>query len=185
MRKLIVTAACAALALLGMTGCTATSAAVSGGQALWNVSKTDTLLRIYLDGSKAEQSTFKKATTGRSDWKVDGKVSTSPRLRYEIKDPKEVGRITMVAVSIFPELGGDFSHQPEYTVIASNTNDPESQMKPGQTYDLGAPGSGFKVLTLTGQEVSGVTLQPGMKYKLGLTVRADNSETAQVEFKTK
>ena len=47
-----------------------------------------------------------------------------------------------------------------------------------------APAHGQKVIDLTGKDVSGVQLKPGMKYKLNLTVKADHSETAQIFFKT-
>jgi hypothetical protein len=173
------------LGLIGAAaGCSATSGAWEGAKVAMNLSKDSSYVEVALDGQKAEQNTAKKAYTGHSDWKVKDPVATAPRLRYEITKPEKLGRITSVTVSIFQEFRSDYSNQPEFTIVARNP-DPASQMQPNTDYDLANPGAGFRVMDLDGKEVSGVELKPGMKYKLVLTVRADKSETAQVEFKTR
>ena len=171
--------------LLVVAGCSGTSAAITGGRMGLNLAKKDSHLKIWLDGQQAKQTAWKKAVTGYSRFKVKEPVSTAPKLKFEIEDPDKFGRITMVSVSIYQEFEADYSHQADFTIVARDTNNPQAQMKPGVVYDLGNPGPGFKVLNLTNQEVSGVSLEPGKKYKLLLTVRADHSETAQVFFKTK
>ena len=150
-----------------------------------NVVSKNSHLKVQLDGQQAKQNTLKKAATGHSNWTIKNQVNESPKLKYELENPDKFGRITMVAVSIFQEFGADFSHQAEYTIVARDGNNPQAQMKPDTEYDLGNPGSGFKVLDLTGKEVPGVKLTPGKKYSLQLTVKADHSETAAIEFKTK
>ncbi len=171
--------------LMLLAGCSGTGAAITGGRMGMNLLRKDSHLKIKLDGQPAKQTTWKKAATGYSRFKIKEAVSTAPKLQFELENPDKFGRITMVSVSIYQKFEADYSHQAEFTVIARDTNNPEAQMKPGVVYDLGNPGPGFKVLNLTSQEVSGVTLKPGMKYMLALTVRADHSETAQVYFKTK
>jgi hypothetical protein len=169
----------------GIAGCSGTGAAMTGAQLGLNLSKNDTHLRIFLDDVKAAQNTAKKAATGYSEWKIKEPMSTEPKLKFEITKPEKLGRITMVAVAIFQQYEADYSHQAEYTIVAKDTNNPAAQMKPATEYDLGKPGADFKVMDLTSKEVDGVHLKPGLKYKLVLTVRADKSETAQIEFKTK
>jgi hypothetical protein len=168
-----------------MTGCSAGGAASTGGRMGLNLLRKDSHLKVWLDGEQGKQSTLKKAATGYSRFKIKEPVSTSPKLKFEIEDPDKFGRITMVSLQIHQEFEADYSHQAEFTVFAQNTNDPQAQMKPGTEYDLGAPGPDFKVLNLTNAEVAGVTLTPGLKYMLVLTVKADKSETAQVYFETK
>jgi len=175
---------CGVLILAGFAaGCSDYGLGMQGANIGMNLAKDSTYLRIELDGHDAEQNTLKKAYSGYSDWKVKEQVSETPKLKFEITKPDKLGRITMVTVSIFQGFNADYSHQPEFTIVARST-DPESQMKPNTVYDLGNPGSGFRVSNLANQEVTGVTLKPGMKYKLVLTVKADKSESAQVEFKT-
>ncbi len=181
--------AIAIVCLLGslacLTACSATGAAITGAEMGLNLSKTDTHLRIFVDDQKAEQNQAKKAVTGYSNWKVKEPVSTEPKLKFEIIKPEKLGRITMVSVSLFQQYEADYSHQAEFGVNAKDTTEPQAQMKPDTVYDLGKPGEGFKVTDLTGKTVEGVKLKPGLKYKLVLTVKADKSETAQIEFKTK
>ena len=169
----------------GIAGCSGTGAAMTGARMGMNLSKTDTHLRIFLDDEKASQNSAKKAAMGYSEWKIKEPIATEPKLKFEITKPEKLGRITMVAVSIFQQYESDYSHQAEFTIVPKDSTNPAAQMKPETVYDLGKPGEGFKVLDLTGKEVAGVQLKPGLKYKLVLTVRADKSETAQVEFKTK
>jgi len=168
--------------LSGVIGCSGMGTAMTAGRMGLNLKKKDSHLTVMLDGHTAAQNKLKKAASGYSEWKIKEQVSTSPTLRFEIEDPEKFGRITMVAVSIHQQFESDYSHQAEYTVV-SNSNDPMSQMKPGIDYNLGNP-AGFRVIDLTGQTVNGVTLKPGMKYKMTLTVKADHSESAQVEFET-
>jgi len=171
-------------ALVWAAGCSASSAISTTGNMAMNLAKSDTYLRVWLDDQKAEQNLAKKAAVGYSEWKVSEPVSTSPRLKFEIKHPEKLGRITMVSVSVFQQFQADYSHQPDYTVFCKDT-DAESQMKPGVEYALGQPGGKLNVINLQGKTVEGVRLDPGKKYKLVLTVRADKSETAQIEFKTR
>lgn len=171
--------------LLALAGCSGTGAAISGAHLGMNLAKEESYLRLWMDGHKAGQNTLKKAATGYSEWKVKEDTGTKPTLKFEITKPEKFGRITAVIVSIYQQFDADYSHQAEYTIVAKDMNNPQAQMKPGVEYDLGAPGDGFKVMDLTSKEVSGINLIPGKKYKLQLTVRADKSETGQVEFKTK
>ena len=169
--------------LSGVIGCSGMGGAMTAGRMGMNLKKKDSHLAIKLDGQAAAQNKLKKAATGYSEWKIKEQVSTAPTLRFEIEDPEKFGRITKVIVSIHQQFESDYSHQAEFTV-APASQDPMAQMKPGVDYNLGSP-AGYQVMNLTGQTVSGVTLKPGMKYKLSLTVVADRSETAQVEFVTK
>lgn len=169
--------------LSSLMGCSGMGSAMTAGRMGLNLKKKDSRLKISMDGQTAEQNKLKKAMSGYSDWKIKSQVSTSPTLRFEIEEPEKFGRITMVAVNIYQQFESDYSHQAEYTVV-SDSNDPMSQMKPGVDYNLGSP-AGYRVINVSGQTVPGVTLKPGMKYKLSLTVKADHSETAQVEFTTR
>lgn len=176
------------LAVAGMvatTGCSGTSAALTGGKMGWNMMKEDSFLRVNLDGQAAEQNKLKKAATGHSEWKIKEPVSTAPTLSFEITKPDKIGRITWVSVSIYQAFEADYSHQAEFTILSQDTNNPQAQMRPNTPYNLGSPGAGLKVLNLTNQTVNGVSLTPGMKYKMLLTVKADKSETAVIHFKTK
>jgi len=185
MRRLAATMMGLSGLLLTAGGCSGTGAASEGGRMTLNLMRKDTHLRIWLDGQQAKQDTLKKAATGYSRFNIKEQVSTSPKLKFEILDPDKFGRITQVTVSIHQEFEADYSHQPEFTIFARDTNNPQAQMKPGIEYDLGCPGEAFKVIDLTGKEVEGVTLKPGLKHMLVLTVRADKSETGQVYFKTR
>lgn len=171
-------------ALVCAAGCSAGSAISSAGNVAMNLARSEPYLAVWLDGQKAAQNTLKKAAVGYSEWKVDEPVSTSPKLRFEVTKPEKLGRITMVTASVYQQFRADYSHQAEYTVFCKD-NDSEAQMKPGVDYDLGQPGGKLSTINLEGKTVEGVRLEPGKKYKLVLTVKADKSETAQVEFKTK
>lgn len=168
------------MTLSGVIGCSGMGSAMTAGRMGLNLKKKDSHLKIYVDGNVAEQNKLKKAATGYSEWKIKNQVSTSPTLRFEIEEPEKFGRITMVIVGIHQQFESDYSHQAEFT-IAPESNDPMAQMKPGVDYNLGSP-AGYRVTNVSGQTVPGVTLKSGMKYKLSLTVKADHSETAQVEF---
>jgi hypothetical protein len=184
-KRLIAMTTCLSGVLMLIAGCSGSGAASTGGRMGLNLMRKDSHLKVWLDGEEAKQTKWKKAATGYSRFKIKEPVSTAPKLKFEIEDPDKFGRITMVSVSLYQEFEADYSHQAEFTVIASDTNNPQAQMKPGVEYDLGKPGEGFKVLNLTSQEVEGVTLTPGLKYQLTLTVKADKSETAQIFLETK
>lgn len=176
---------CLGLTALALAaGCSGEGAGWEGARIAMNLSRDPSYLRIYLDGQKAEQNTLKKAAMGYSEWKIKEPTGTGPRLRFEITKPEKLGRITMVAISIYQQFQADYSHQAEYTIVAADASS-EAQMRPDTDYDLSAPGSAFKLIDVEGKTVRGVTLKPGLKYKLTLTVKADKSETAQIEFKTK
>lgn len=177
--------AVAALVLPLMVGCSATGAAMTGGQMAWNLSKETTYLRVRLDGQEGKENPLKKAASGWSGWKISDPVSTSPKLEYRITKPEKMGRITVVTVAIHQEFEADFSHQADFTIVARDTNNPDAQMKPDTEYDLSNPGQGFKILDVRGNEVPKVDMKPGMRYQVVLTVRADRSQTAVVEFRTK
>ncbi len=147
-----------------------------------NVLSKNSHLKVWLDGKQAKQNSLKKAATGYSNWTIKDPVSSGPTIKYQLDDPERFGRITMVAISIHQEFRGDYSHQAEYTIV-SRDQSPEAQFKHDTELDLGNPGSAYKVYDVKSQEVSGVKLTPGLKYSLQLTVKADKSETASIEFK--
>lgn len=169
--------------MAGLAGCSAGGAASTGFRFWQNSERVDSHLKITLDGKVATQDAVKKTVSGYSEFTIADPVSTSPTLRFEIIEPEKFGRITMVTASIYQQFEADYSHQAEFTVFSKN-QDPQAQMKPNTDYNLGSPG-GLSVIDLTGRDVSGVQLKPGMKYKLNLTVKADKSETAQIYFKTR
>ena len=184
-RNLAIATICLAGTLLMLEGCSGSSAGSTGGRMGLNLLRKDSHLKVWLDGEPGKQNKLKKAAAGYSRFKIKEPATTAPKLKFEIEDPDKFGRITMVGVSIFQEFEADYSHQAEFTIVAADTNNPQAQMKPGIEYDLGNPGDAFKVLDLTGNEVDGVKLTPGLKYMLTLTVKADKSETAQIYFETK
>jgi len=168
--------------LVSATGCGVGSGLSEGGSLAMNLSRHDTYLRIWLDDQPAKQNVAKKAAMGYSEWKIKEQVSTSPKLKFQITKPEKLGRITMVSLSIFQQFKADYSNQSDFNVF-SKDNASEAQMKPDTEYDLGKPAP-YTVTDLHGNTIDGVKLDPGKKYKLVLTVRADKSETASIEFKT-
>ncbi len=182
-RSLLLSVAMLCAALVPV-GCSASGAASTGFSIFKNTRSNRLDLRVFLDGHEAKRNELKQAATGYSRWKVSEKVSTHPKLRFEFKKPDALGRIKSITCSIFQKFEADYSHQAEYTVVA-RSNDPQAQMKPGVDYDLGAPGSAFRVLDFNDKEVTGIELKPGMQYMLVLTVAADDSETAQIFFETR
>ena len=166
-----------------LAGCL--SGAGTGISVVKNLSGGKSYLRISLDGQQAKQNMLKKAIAGHSNWDVKEPVSSdNPVLSYKIINPDKLGRITYTAVNIYQEFKGDYSTQSEFTVIPKG-NDPSNLMKENVTYDLGNPPSSLKVIDITGKDVKGVKLVPGMKYMLQLTIKADKSETANIHFKSK
>lgn len=173
---------CAALALAGvLSGCSMIGTGISVAK---NLGSNKLELRIFLDDQEAKRDELKQAATGYSRYKVKEPINTAPKLRFEYKKPDALGRITMVTTSIHQKFEADYSHHAEFTVV-TNSNDPEAQMKPNTTYDLGAMPSGFRIIDYKGGDVPAVALKPGMEYMLTLTVKADASESAQIYFKTK
>jgi hypothetical protein len=148
-----------------------------------NSQRVDSHLKVWLDGQLATQDQFKKTVGGYARYTIDTPVSTTPTLKFEIVEPNRFGRVTQVVANIHQKFEADYSHQAEFT-IHSGSNDPQAQMKPNADYNLGSP-AGQKVSDLTGKEVSGVTLKPGMEYMMSLTVKADKSESVSIYFKTK
>jgi hypothetical protein len=165
------------------SGCSIGSA-ITGAQMAHRASKETTYLRVTLDGQEGKENKLKKAVAGYSGWKISEPVSTAPKLEYRITHPEKMGRITGVTVSLYREFEADFSHQPDFTIIAADTNNPEAQMKPETEYDLSNPGEGFKVLDLTSNQVERVEMEPGRRYTVLVTVRADRSQSAVIEFMT-
>jgi len=184
MRRIIEATALFA-AVFAVAGCSGSSAGWTSFSVGKNLLRKDSHLKITLDGQQAKQNTVKKAAAGYSRFEVKEAVGTAPKLQFEIMEPDKFGRITMVSLQIHQKFEADYSDHAEFVVTARNFNDSEAQMKPNTTYDLGAPGPGFRVKNYKGEEVPGVQLNPGMKYMLVLTVKADKSETAQIYFETK
>lgn len=185
MRKRLMHATALVTGVFMLAGCSGESAGWTGLSVGKNLLRKDSYLKIMLDGQQAKQNTLKKAAVGYSRFDVKERVSTAPKLQFEIMEPDKFGRITAVSVQIHQKFEAAYSDHAEFVVTATNLNDPQAQMKPNTTYDLGAPGPNFKVTNYKGEEVPGVQLIPGMKYMLVLTVKADKSETAQIYFETK
>lgn len=182
--RIAVSVVCA-VGVLASMGCSATGAASMGAGMGMNLARKDSHLKVWLDGVPAKQDKLKKAARGYSRFEVGDPVSTSPRLKFEIESPDKFGRIMMVSAQIHQKFEADYSHNAEFILTARDVNNPQAQMKPGVEYNLGAPGGDLKVYDVYSKEVSGVTLQPGMKYMLVLTVKADKSESAQIYFETR
>lgn len=168
------------------SGCSGTSAAITGGKMLWNVSRDATNLNLYLDGQQGKQNKLKKAWKGPEGTRfvIKEPVSVSPAFKYEIKDPAKFGRINTVQFQIHQEFEGDFSHLAEF-VVASKDNKEESQLQPDTEYKLGELHEKFLILDHRGNKVDKVALDHGKQYRIVLTVVADKSETLLVEFETK
>jgi hypothetical protein len=185
MRKRLVYATALLAGVSMMAGCSATSAGFTAFGVGKNLLRKDSYLKIVLDGQPAKQNKLKKAAVGYSRFDVKERVGTAPKLQFEIMEPDKFGRITNVNVQIHQKFEADYSDHAEFSVTARDLNNPQAQMKPNTTYDLGAPGPNFKVINYKGEEVPGVKLTPGMKYMLVLTVKADKSETAQIFLETR
>lgn len=168
------------------SGCSATSAAMTGGKMAMNLKHEGSRLTVLLDGQEGKQNKLEKAWKGPQGTRfvIKEPVSTTPTFRYGLKDPASFGRIASVSFQIHQEFEGDFSHLAEY-VVYGRDNTPESQMRPDTDYNLGALQSNFRVTDHRGNPVDRVDLKHGMKYRIVLTVVADKSETILVEFKTR
>jgi len=88
-------------------------------------------------------------------------------------------------LNIFREFQGEYSSNADFIVTAADVNNPDAQMKPGTVYDLGAPGKDLRIMDRNGKNLEVLKLDPGTKYLMNFVISADQSETGQVEFKTK
>lgn len=168
-----------------IAGCSGTSAAITGGRMLWNVSRDSSNLRVLLDGQEGKQNKLKKAWKGPKGARfvIKEQVSTSPIFNYTLKNPDEFGRIAGVSFAIHQEFESDFSHLAEFVVYGKD-NKSESQLKPDTDYDLSNLHENFKIVDHRGDPVDKVALKSGLQYRIVLTVRADASDTILVEFET-
>ena len=166
-------------------GCSPTSAGMTGGRMLWNVSRSGSRVALMLDGQEGKQNPLKKAWAGPKGTRyvIKEPVSVSPTFRYALEDPEKFGRITTVQFQIHQEFEGDFSHLPEF-VVSSKDNKPESQLKPDTDYRLDTLHEQFRVFNHRGDPVEKIVLDHGKQYRIVLTVAADRSETLLVEFET-
>lgn len=179
-RRFTLGAAVAALVLAGI-GCSAGSTAF-GMFKNTRQNRLDT--RIFLDGQEAKRNEMMQAARGSSKWKIKEPVSTSPAFRFELKDSATTGRISNTTLVLYKKVGGKMSSQAEYTVV-SNSTEAGGQMQPGQNYTLTNPGAGFRTSDWQNKQVAGMNLEPNTEYMLQFSIRADQSETAQVQFKTR
>jgi hypothetical protein len=131
-------------------------------------------VRVWLDDNQA--------TPGRVRCEIAQPISLGPKLRYEITEPEKLGRVTNVTINIFHEFNGGWSNNVDFIVIASDTNNPDAQMKPGVDYHLGSPGGDIRIMDGNGNTLDRVALESGTKYLMNFVVRADRSETVGVEF---
>ncbi len=134
-------------------------------------------VRVWLDDHPAEP--------GDATCQVATPVSCSPKLKYEITQPAKLGRVSSVIINIFREFDGGWSGKTDYIIIATDTSNPDAQMKPGVVYDLAAPGEALRIMDHNNKTVEGVKLEPGLKYLMNFVVSADKSETASIEFSTR
>lgn len=148
------------------------------------VFESEDYIRIRLDGWAAEQQALKKIVPGWSQWTVHEPISLGPTLFYQITKPERLGRITYVRAAIHRAFDGAYSSQPEFVIVSREPRDAASQLKPNIRYDLSTPTEGIRISDVTGREVPQVALEPGTKYQLVLTLKADKSQTAIVYFTT-
>lgn len=165
-------------ALLG--GC---SAVTTGARMGMNAARQDSHLAVWLDGQRAEQSFLKKTVVGRASFRIVDDVSTTPTLRFKIEPADKLGKISMVTASIYPKIKGEYASRAAYRIFTTSRT-PESQMQPGEDYNLGGP-AGQMVQDANDQPVSGVSLDPDTDYMLQLTVVGDRSETIDILFRTR
>ncbi len=170
-------------ALVLSSGCSVGGAASTGFSIFKNTKANQLGVRIWVDGQEAKRNELKQAATGYSRWKIKNAVSTGPTLKFDFKKPDALGRISNITLSIYQKHEAEYSDHAEFTVFARDMT-PGGQMKPNVDYNLSSPGSGFKVIDWQGGEVGGVTLKPGWKYMMVFTVKADDSESAQIFFET-
>lgn len=182
--KSIVISLGAVIALAAMTGCSGSSAGFTALQMGKNLSEKDSYLITYIDGQLAKQNKIEKAAKGYAQFKVKEPVSTSPTFKFEFDEDAEFGRVRTTIINVYKEYKSDYSGSAEFT-IAPASNDPSTLFKPNTVYNLGAPGSNFRVFDFYNKEVSGITLQPGTEYMFLFTVGGDKSETIQIFFDTK
>ncbi len=154
------------------------------GQRVGRFFEREDYIRIQLDGRAAQQHAVKKFVPGWSQWRVNEPISRGPTLFYQITKPERLGRITYVRAAIHRAFDGAYSSQPDFVIVTRQPRDAGSHLQPNTRYDLGTPTEGVRISDVTGLEVSQVDLEPGTKYQLVLTLKADKSQTAIVYFTT-
>lgn len=180
----VLTGAGCLLVLVMIYGCY--SGVGEGVSVVKNLGRDKSYLRVSLDGKEAKQNTLLKAAVGHSNWDIKDPVdSDHPKFSYKITKPEKFGRITFTVINLYQEFQGRYSTQAEFTISPKDPANLDELIKENIIYDLGSPPANLKVFDVTGKEVKGVKLIPGKKYQLQLTVKADNSETANLYFKTK
>ena len=184
MKRLVLAASAAAVSLMVFAGCSASSAGWTAFSVGKNLSKKDTNLRVFLDGQEAKQNKLRKGLMGYSPFEIKTQVSGSPKFKYELIDAGEHGFIKHVMMQVHQKYEADFSDLADYVIHPRDMNNPDNNMKPGVTYDLGALGPQFRIMDKKDQEVSAVQFQSGKEYLLVFTISADKSESVQIYFET-
>ncbi|UCF35144.1 MAG: hypothetical protein JSV78_07530 [Phycisphaerales bacterium] len=137
----------------------------------------DCLVRVWVDGKEAP------CVEG---WReIKQPVDTDLKLKYEIPHPEKMGDVKSVMINIFPDFNGQPSGQADFIVFATDTNNPDAQMKAGKLYDLSKKIEELTYMDENSKRVDGIKLKPGTKYYMNFVVSADRSETASVVFTTK
>ena len=167
-----------------LSGCSVGGAASTGLNVFRNTKSNKLDVNIYVDGQLAKRNEMKQAVTGASKYKLAAATSVSPTFKYEARTEGVLGRISGTNIQIHKMLKDKPSDQAEF-IIFSTTQTPESQLQPGTQYNLASLPGNFRTQNWRGETVSGVTLEPATDYMLVFTVRADDSETAQIYFTTK
>lgn len=182
-RKCAVGVVAVLLAVAGV-GCSAGGAASTGFSMFKNTRQNKLDVTIYLDNQEAKRNEMMQAAAGHSKWKIKEPVSTNPTFRYDVKDAATTGRISNTTLTLYKKVGKKMSTQPEYTIVSTST-EAAGQMQPGQSYSLASPGAGFRTMDWQNKQVAGATLEPNTEYMLQFSIRADQSETAQIYFATR
>ena len=164
-------------------GCSAWGAASTGMNVFSNTRSNKLEVIVQLDGQQAKRNEAKQAATGYSKYKIATPVSTSPTFRYAARKDDSLGRISSTNISIYKKVGSKYSDQAEF-VIFPRSNSADAAMQPDTDYNLASLPAGYGCQNWKGETVGGVTLEPGMDYMLVFSVRADDSETAQIYFTT-
>ena len=112
-------------------------------------------------------------------------LGAAPKRQFEIIEPDKFVRITMVSLQIHQKSAGRLlgpcrirGDRQEFERLRG-PDEAEHDLRPRRARPE-LQSDDYK-----GEEVPGVQLNPGMKYMLVLTVKADKSETAQIYFETK
>ncbi len=168
--------------LLAITGCSylgyinIVSDDSSSGSSGSSSGGRESYVRVWIDNNPATMS------EGDARCKINSAISHGPKIKYEITEPEKIGKITNVTINMFHEFDGGWSQNVDFIVIASDTNNPDAQMKPGREYHLGSPGDDLKIMDGNGNTLERITLTQGTKYLMNFVVRGDRSETVSIEF---